>query len=145
MMTQGHLSKEMIEKLKSGRLSKEEKLAALDHIGECDFCANAFSSSFEQEGLMFTAPDFSSEIMKKIGKPQGKREFYLYSFKVGIAACIALLLLFSGGLRYGADGHELKKTALVDLSRVNSITEHLRGISDRFVDLDESGQLIGGI
>jgi hypothetical protein len=151
-----HLSEETILRLKNGSLSEDRKLAALDHIGECDFCADAYAKCLEEDGVLMVSPDFSSEIVKKISrikkvsnidgkrKELGKREFYFYSFKVGIAACIALLLLLTANIRYGS-GFDLHKTELINLSGVNTITESLRGISDKFVDLDESNRLIGGI
>ncbi|MDF2655433.1 MAG: hypothetical protein K0R19_1907 [Bacillota bacterium] len=65
------------------------------------------------------------------GKKNGVYELYAYSFRVGIAACIALMLLFSGTLNYGvAFGQSIHG----DFAAVNKLTENLRGFSDRLID-----------
>ena len=143
MRTMDHLTETQMKDLKAGRLSKNEKLLALKHIGECEQCADSFAGSYGDLELLTLSPDFKTEIFFEIEKEKKgmikekaavwKRELCFYSFKVSIAACIALLLLFSGTLDYGMN---MSRTMNPQLSGVNVITENLRGFSDKLIDFE---------
>lgn len=143
MINKEHLTPERIKALKTGRLSKDETLFALEHIGECEQCADALAESYRETELLELSPDFKAEVLLKTASVRKnaaaekiknrKRELCFYSFKVSIAACIALLLLFSGTLNYGMN---ISKMINPDLSGMNVITEDLRGFSDKLINLE---------
>jgi hypothetical protein len=134
-----HLAPEQIDDLSAGRLASDEVIDMLAHIGECVQCADALAERYEENELLYLPPEFSRRVMKAIGsdrishtgKKNGIRELYAYSFRVGIAACIALMLLFSGTLNYGVF---LGQSIHGDFAAVDRITENLRGFSDRLID-----------
>ncbi|QOX63566.1 hypothetical protein FRZ06_09480 [Anoxybacterium hadale] len=135
-----HLAPERIDDLRAGRLASDEVIEMLTHIGECVHCAEALGERYKENELLRLPPEFSRKVMEtlgiervshSIGKKNGICELYAYSFRVGIAACIALMLLFSGTLNYGVS---LGQSIHGDFKAVERITENLRGFSDRLID-----------
>lgn len=142
-----HLAPQQIDDLKAGRLADTEVMNMLVHIGECVQCAEALAERYEENELLRLPTEFSRRVMKTIeidrvshttGRKNGIRELYAYSFKVGIAACIALMLLFSGTLNYGVS---LGQSIHGDFTAVDRITENLRGFSDRLIDFKSMSDL----
>ncbi len=143
MINKEHLTPDRIKALKDGLLSRDEAIAALEHLGECEQCADAFAESYSSQELLGLPPGFKSAVFSAIRKEQRKfgkertetadrkRELFRYSFRVSIAACITLLLLFSGTVNYGIN---FSRTIDTNLSGVNVITENLRGFSDKLID-----------
>ena len=144
-MNMEHLTPDIMADLKSGRLSGAEALAALEHIGECEQCADAFAGIYHETELLELPPGFRSAVFSAVEKEKRtapvvkskkddkRRELFSYSFRVSIAACITLVLLFSGTINYGIN---LSRSIHPDLSRVNVITEDLRGFSDKLVNFN---------
>ena len=150
MMKQEHLTPEKILALKEGSLSKEEMILELEHIGECEQCADQFAESYHKTELLELPASFKNSIFssidkerisyttKKKGNRNRKRELYFYSFKVSIAACVTLALLFSGTFNYGMN---FSKTIQANLSEVNVITENLKGFSDKLIDFQVTNNI----
>lgn len=159
MIKQDHLTADRIIALKNGSLSGLEAAETLEHIGECGQCAEAFAECFAEDELLELPPGFVSSVLAAIegekrsvpgnmrsvagdgartevrGKTRDrtKRELFGYSFRVGIAACITLFLLFSGTIDYGLG---LSHSFHTDLTGVQVITENLRDLSNRLVDFE---------
>lgn len=145
MIKQEHLTPEKISALKEGTLSKEEMITALDHIGECEQCADRFADSYHITELLELPHSFKTDIFASIDRERisytakkkdnrnRKRELYFYSFKVSVAACVTLALLFSGTFNYGMS---FSRTIQANLPEVNSITENLKGFSDKLIDFE---------
>ena len=144
MIKKEHLKPDRIKALKDGLLTTGEVIDALEHIGECERCADALGESYSEKELLNLPPDFITEVFSAIKKDsigltrkeksrRWKKELYSYSFKVSIAASIALVLLFSGTLDYGIN---FSRSIHSDLSGVNVITENLRGFSDKLIDFN---------
>lgn len=153
----GHLSQETLRRLKMGILTPLEKIDALSHIGRCAVCAYSFSESYEQTELLELPPQFASGVEKKLselrvtaapfllgkrageelenslGKRDLKKEYRRYSCRVAIAACVALLLLFSGTFNEGMNAITKSKVLNPDLSRVNQLTQSLSDFSKELV------------
>lgn len=149
-----HLSQKEIQNLKSGKCSIKEKLIAMEHIGECELCADIFANNYEEKQLLNLSPDFAHSVLRavehvknndNIRKIKGKRELCFYKFKVSLAASIALVLLFTGTFNYGLDVIGKSKIANTDLSRVNTITENLRGFSDKLIQLEVNNDFKGEV
>ncbi len=147
MMKMEHLTPDKIRALKDGLLSGEEAIAALEHIGSCDLCADAFADSYSETELLALSPTFKSAVLSAIDKENravipvkkstmaagGRRELLRYSFRVSVAACITLFLLFSGTISYGMD---FSRSIHPDMSGINAIMENVKGFSDKLVDFN---------
>ncbi len=68
MIKKGHLKPDRIVALKAGVLSAEEMIVALEHIGECERCADAFAESYCDKELLNLSPDFETEVFSVIEK-----------------------------------------------------------------------------
>ena len=145
MITKEHLTPVRMKALKEGLIAKDDMISALEHLGECEQCADAFANSYSDQELLDLPPGFkiavfsaiekekSAIVKKRVKMADGKRELFRYGFKVSIAACITLFLLFSGTFNYSMN---FSKNMYSDLSGVNSITENLRGFSDKLIDFE---------
>jgi hypothetical protein len=148
------LPPDRLNELKEGLLSGAEMISALEHIGECEQCAGTLAESYGSLELLELPTDFKQAVLSAVnrqyrtagqkqgktdggknntGAHSGKRELFRYGFKVSVAACITLLLLFTGTINYGID---FGRSIHTDLSEVNLITENLRGFSDRLIHFE---------
>lgn len=136
MINKEHLTADRLEALKDGLLSETETISALGHIGECEQCADAFAQSYRGRQLLELPAGFKKAVfsaLKREGRSAGKGELYRYGFRVSIAACITLLLLFTGTVNYGIN---FGRSIHTDLPEVGLITENLRGFSDRLIQFE---------
>lgn len=156
-----HLSSETLMKLKTGKLSLEEKLEALKHIADCNLCRELLADSFQQEDLLIVPQDFQSRVVRETqaertivnsrishkavadinapgfsGSNRRKREFYLYAARVSLAMCLTLMLVFSGTFGFMTSALEAKASQTLDLSKINSFTENIRNVSDKIVNME---------
>ena len=151
MTRKEHLTQEQFDALKARTLSPEETVTALTHMAECTQCADAFADSYREEELLSLPNNFKTKILETVSmeaeksnrnvfavktmrtqkKKSGKQELYAYSFRVCVAASIALMLLFSGTLNYGLS---LGRSITNDFTATDRIAENLRGFSDRLID-----------
>jgi len=131
MIMKGHLTPDRMKALKEGMLAKDDAISALEHLGECEQCADDFAKIYSDQELLELSPGFLIAVFYAIEKE--KRELFRYGFKVSIAACITLFLLFSGTFNFSMN---FSKNIYSDLSGVNEITENLRGFSDRLIDFE---------
>lgn len=131
MISKEHLTPDRIKALKEGMLAKDDAISALEHLGECEQCADAFAKSYSEQEFLELSPGFKTAVFSAIKKE--KRELFRYGFKVSIAACITLFLLFSGTFNFSMN---FSKNMYSDLSGVNTITENLRGFSDKLIDFE---------
>lgn len=145
-MNQEHLTQESMNALKNGLLSRDEAISALEHLGECEQCADALAESYGTHDLLPLSQGFRSAVFASLEKHRGtvaknggskgagqKRELFRYGFKVSIAACITLILFFSGTMDYGTNFNRFIHT---DFPEVNLITENLRGFSDKLINFE---------
>lgn len=154
----GHLTQEVLKALRCGTLTAAEKIEALAHIGECGECAERFAGSFEQSELLTLPPQFAEGVERKLSevritvtpfsmgkkkaevpvkrepvKRDSRKEYRRYSCRVAIAACLALLLLFSGSFTMGMNALSNSRVLNPDLSRVNQLTQTLSDFSREFL------------
>lgn len=144
-MNKEHLTPESMNALKNGLLSRNEAISALEHLGECEQCADALAESYGGYDLLPLSPGFRSAVFASLEKQRRtavkgssngagqKRELFRYGFKVSVAACITLILFFSGTMNYGTSFNRFIHT---DLSEANVITENLRGFSDKLIHFE---------
>jgi hypothetical protein len=144
MINREHLTPKRIAALKEGLLPREEAVSTLEHIGECEACAELFAESYGRTELLRLSPDFKTSVFLAIEKERisisvkektnrnPRRELCTYGFKVSIAACAALLLLFSGTFNYSMDFS--RSTIRSNLSEVSIITESIKDFSGKLIE-----------
>lgn len=140
-----HLTPERIKDLKTGMLSREESIAALEHIGECGRCADAFAGSYDIRELLKLSPGFRPAILTAIEKEkqsvikagakasESRKELLRYGASVSVAACITLFLIFSGTIDYALN---FSRSIDTDIPEVNLITENLNGLSNQLLNFE---------
>lgn len=133
----GHLSIETIEKLKVGSLNDDEMILVSEHLCYCESCANCLANSFEDNELVDAPSGFEDEVQSKIeSKKQVKREFMLYSFKIGVAVCIALMFVFSNVFNIVTNSQIKKYTNISKINVANSINTKLTNFSEKVVNME---------
>jgi hypothetical protein len=135
---QGHLSKDTFQTLKSGTLSELEMLSLVTHIGDCEYCADAYANVFDSDELIEVPSGFEEEIKSKLQPRIVKnKQLVFYSLRVAVAACITLAIIFSGVLNLitnvNAKALQIKPS---DFSIVNSINTNLKGFSEKILNLE---------
>ena len=133
-----HVTKISLKALKDGGLIDTELILLLEHISNCEECADAIASSFNENELAEAPLGFEQEIMCKIEKRKENRsQFVFYSLRVAIAASIALIFVFSNGLNFLAN---TKTNTLnvnpMSLSTVNTINDTLNDFSQKIISLE---------
>mgnify|MGYP000939468351 CR=1 FL=1 len=98
-----HINETDFNAFRDNTMLPEKKLAFLEHIGSCTYCADRFAAFMSQD-LIKAPVDLKQNILKAVGqerkikgkvKDASKRiQLLIYSLKVGAAASLALLLLF---------------------------------------------------
>jgi len=134
----GHLAKSSLIKLKEGSLNDEDLSLALEHICNCEECSDVFANSYNDNELAEAPVGFHNEIQEKIKK---KREsdikLLFYSFRVAVAAGIALVFVFSSTLSFVAN-KKINPGSInsPNLSVVTTINTHLTNFSTKIVNLE---------
>lgn len=134
----GHLTVISIRKLKDGCLSDEELVSISEHIENCEECAEFLAESFDN-GELYQAPfGFQEEVESRIGgKIKSNPQFLLYSFRVSIAVCLSLMLVFSNVLNFMAN--DTIKTLQINapsFKMVNSINMELGNFTDKIINAE---------
>lgn len=133
----GHLSKVGIEEFKDGSLDDSELIQVSEHICICNICADRLSNSFEEIDLLEVPLGFGEEVKNKIkDSKESKRDFIFYSFKVGIAACIAIVFMYSNILGFVAGNGIKKNIKTSNFSVVTSINNRLSSFSQKMINME---------
>ena len=134
----GHLTKISLEGLKEGSLSDSELVLISEHICLCEDCADDFSNSFNDNELFDAPSGFQDEILSKIKKKkESNNEFLFYSLRVGMAASIALMFVFSNALNIMANT-KIKTLNVnpINLSSINTINKSLSNFSEKIITME---------
>lgn len=132
----GHLTEETLTALKFDILQDEELIDLLEHISDCQKCADAFADSFKDDELAEAPLGFQEKVQIKIkGKKKSNIQFSFYCVKVAVAASIALMMVFSNGLNSLVNS---KKNYVrpPDLSILDSVNANLNDFSEKIVKLE---------
>ena len=134
----GHLTKISLKGLKDGSLSDNELIFISEHIGNCESCANALADSFKDFELVNAPSGFEEELQNKIKKKKDSNtQFLFYSFRVAMAASIALMFVFSNAFSFLGD---LKIKTLdvnpISLSSINTINKSINDFSEKIINLE---------
>lgn len=118
-------------------LTKEEVRERMEsHLLTCEECLNIYLSAIEksqdQQEKVLASPNFTDQVMTKIYQkvtPKGRENKYGYSSKMlfyyAAAACITIILTFSGTFQFLSDNV---------LSSTVRITESSVGIEEKLVN-----------
>lgn len=134
----GHLTEMTLRKFKEGSMSDNELVLISEHICNCEGCADTLADSFNDNELAVAPLGFKEEILSKIeNKKQRHNQFVFYSFRVAMAASIALFFVFSNILNVVAT----KQTNTLDVnpinfSSVNSFSRNLNDFSQKIINLE---------
>jgi hypothetical protein len=134
----GHISKGSLLALKTGTLAETELISAAVHIGKCEGCANALANIFDTDELLEIPSGFVEEVTNKLQtKKRNDKQLIFYSFRVAVAACITLAIVFSGALNFitniDVKAAEIKPS---EFKVVNSINSSLRDFSQKILNME---------
>lgn len=131
----GHLTKKSIKCLKDGSLKSEETIMILDHVSECEKCSAYIADGFDDTELVKAPSGFCDEVENKI-KKRKSNEFIFYSLRVSIAACMALMIVFSNTLNFIVNTKKVVGIAPPNLSIVNSINTNISNFSQKIINME---------
>lgn len=134
----GHLTEVALRKFKEGSLSDNDLILISEHICDCEVCAGAVADSFNDSEFAKAPLGFEEEILSKIEKrKQNHNQFMFYSFRVAMAACIALVFVFSNTLNIVANTKSnLLDVNPINLNSVNTISENLNNFSQNIINME---------
>lgn len=132
----GHLTPAAFRRLAESGADGGERLRAAEHMAGCPACALAFSEYLGNRELAPVPPGFGEEVRGRIrAKKAGRVTFAFYSLRVALAACAALVFVFSGAFRYAADmPGRVGCVRAPDLRFVSAFDTQLRDFSQRVLD-----------
>lgn len=130
----GHASEQALRKLAAGMLEGSDLLQAAEHVADCKACAARLAQSVEDGHPENPPAGFEEEVRRRLSRRQPRAEIFLYSARVALAACAALILIFSGTLRTlaGPENSSLHIGA-PGFSAVELISTRLNGFSQQLL------------
>ncbi len=133
-----HLTDDAFRSLQNGSLNSDELISAAEHLGTCTLCLRMLSQYFESEKFAEVPSGFAEEIGKKISTVKEKRvQFVFYSLRVAIAACIALIIGFSGFFNFLTDPHSgVNCIKAPNFSFVNTINSDIINFSQKILNME---------
>lgn len=132
----GHLTKKALKAFKESSLSDDDLIVISEHICNCEKCADALANCFNDNELADVPLGFEEEVLSKIkNKKQKNNEFILYSIRVSMAACMALMIVFSSTFNFIASTKAINIEP-PNLSAVNSINKSLNHFSQKIVSME---------
>lgn len=105
-----HISEEILREYLAGTVPLQKEIEIMEHIAVCDRCAKCFADMMTDEMQVTPPPDLKSGILEQTvyrkntlgtlqelqAKKQKKRkEFFAYTFKVGIAMAASILMVIN--------------------------------------------------
>jgi len=133
-----HITKLSLIALKEGALMDNDLILISEHICSCTRCCEALANSFNDNELAEAPLGFVGEVNSKIKRKREKdRQFIFYSFRVTIAACIALIFVFSGTFKLTTNA-EIETNVInpPNLSIVNNINTELNNFSIKIMNME---------
>lgn len=133
----GHLKIATLNLIKEQKLNSLDLDEALNHICTCDICAMMLSDSFEENDLADAPSGFQEETIGRFKKKKDKnREFLFYSFRVAVAACISLIIVFTSSSNLIKSNMGMFQVKSPNAKIVNSINTKLSDFSQKIVNTE---------
>lgn len=135
---QVHIAQTLLDDFAAGLLKYDEMITAMEHIEGCEKCALALTEVIETKQPALAPAGFYEEVLRKITHlKENKKELLHYSFRVAIAACAALFLIFSGALNILTKPRSsIEKIESLDFSVVDNINTQLQYFSQQILDME---------
>lgn len=134
----GHLTPMALASLRQGRLEGAQQDAALLHLGRCEPCAAAYAGGFGERELCDPPAGFGETLARRRARAAAdRRAFVGYAFRVALAACVALVVTFSGAFGQWAAWQEKAGDVRAPSFRtVDRLSAGLRDFSQTILDLE---------
>jgi hypothetical protein len=134
----GHISYSSLKKLKNNSLTDDELIKVSEHIADCEKCSGYLAESFNEDELVDAPYGFQEEVKRKINKKSINRsQFFFYSMRVAVAACLSLIILFSSTLKFMADTTAvIENISAPNFKVVNSINRDLSNFTNKIVNME---------
>lgn len=133
----GHVAQPTLSGFAAGDLNREELTAVAEHIAVCEQCAGALAEAVEVKPPASVPAGFEEAILNRISDSNEKRaELFHFSFRVALAACAALLLVFSSTLNAFAGSNLFAKIKAPDSCAIEIVNTHLRDFSQQILDME---------
>lgn len=134
----GHVTPAALRDFAAGSLKPEELDQVAEHIAGCEQCALALAEAAEAQQPVEAPAGFEEEIRNRISHSgKGRAELFRFSFRVALAAGIALFFLFSGTFHALVNSRnpsaEIKAPGF---SAVEKINTHLRNFSQQILEME---------
>ncbi len=126
-----HINSEDIKKFKIGVMLDDDLTLFAEHISDCEECALLLADSYDSSELI-APPQGFSEVVKEEISINRIYEFYKYSLRVSVAACVALFILFTGVFRIGYTV-DIKAPNMTFLDTVN---KNIVSFSDNLIKME---------
>lgn len=142
-----HLPKELLYHFIHGKLDDNDYLEVLEHIASCDYCTVMYADSIEEKDIIPPPHYLKTKIMAQIHKENTvvtfihkknssiKQQLFLYSLKVGLAACVTLFLIFSGMFQKDYT-IEAKKTPDFQRNTIDDVNDSLYDFSNKIINME---------
>lgn len=135
----GHIDKKDLILLKENRINNIKKISILEHIENCDTCSLELSNIYKEKDLLKTPVGFEQGIFHKIDSAKVKKsqkeknlEFWGYTFRVGLAMCASLIIVFANPLNV-FNGLKNSNIPTFNLAYVDNITSNIRSFSNKII------------
>ena len=134
----GHVTQAAIRDFAAGSLKPGELDEVAEHIAGCGSCALALAEAAEAEQPVLVPAGFEEEVLNRLSRSGGNRaELFRFSFRVALAACIALFFVFSSAMNIITNfPNPLEKIKPPGSSVVETIDTHLRDFSQRILEME---------
>lgn len=134
----GHATRAAIRAFAAGRLNPEELDEVSEHVAGCGLCARALAGEIEKGPPVPVPAGFEEEILGRLSPPRGSRaELLRFSFRVVLAACLALFFVFSSAMTAAAGARSpLAEIKAPGFSTVETINTRLRDFSQRLLKME---------
>ena len=134
----GHVTQAALRDFAAGSLKREERMAVAQHAAGCERCALALAEAIEAKPPAAAPAGFEEEIRNRISRVgENHAELLRFSFRVALAACAALFLIFSSTWGTLADPESpFAKIKAPGFSAVENLNTHLRDFSQQLLDME---------
>lgn len=136
--TNHHVTQTALNDFATGSLQPEELDDVASHIAGCEQCAIALAEVLEAGEPAEVPEGFEEEISNRIYRLRQKNaEFFHFSLRVALAACITLFFVFSSVLNvFNGSRNHLINIKAPGFSVVESVSTNLRNFSQQILEME---------
>ncbi len=118
-----HADNEKLTLLLRGQLDEAEAAAVMEHIAQCDDCADRMACLTLDMATLDPPAGLSEEVLAAAAKEKGREKrqqenLLLYSVRVVAGICAALVMLFSGAFKHITKLNDIDMTKISEKSQL---------------------------